>query len=196
MINKVWLFMLSAAFFISAVNGRMAELSNALLTGTQEAVTLSFSLLGTMCLWSGLAKIAERSGLSEIIAKLLRPAIKLLFPKLDSNSPAAKAIVMNISANLLGMGNAATPLGIKAMKELKKISSEGGSASDEMCMFAVVNTASLQILPSTLIALRSTYHSQNPGEIIIPIWLTGMAVIFTAVTLTKIFSFKNKKVKK
>ena len=173
----------------------MPELSNSVLSGAADAAELSFSMLGIMCLWTGLAKIAEKSGLNEIIVKLLRPLTKILFPSLDKNSAAMKAIVMNIVANLLGMGNAATPLGLKAMGELKKTSKNGNSATNEMCMFAIINTASIQILPSTLIALRQSYSSENPGEIIFPVWITSIAVIVIAVTLAKFFSYRNGRLK-
>ncbi len=195
MINKLWFFMLITAFLVSITTGKMSELSNSILSGAADAAELSFSMLGIMCLWTGLSKIAEKSGLNEIIAKLLRPLTKILFPSLDKNSAAMKAIVMNIVANLLGMGNAATPLGLKAMGELKKISKNGNSATNEMCMFAIINTASIQLLPSTLIALRQSYGSENPGEIIFPVWITSIAVIIIAVTLAKFFSFRNRRLK-
>lgn len=195
MINKLWFFMLITAFLVSITTGKMSELSNSILSGAADAAELSFSMLGIMCLWTGLSKIAEKSGLNEIIAKLLRPITKILFPSLDKNSAAMKAIVMNIVANLLGMGNAATPLGLKAMGELKKISKNGNTATNEMCMFAIINTASIQLLPSTLIALRQSLGSENPGEIIFPVWITSIAVIIIAVTLAKFFSFRNRRLK-
>lgn len=190
MISKLWFFMIFTAFVTSIFTGNLSELGNAIISGAQEAATLSFSMLGVMCLWTGLAKIAEHSGLTEIVAKILSPITKFLFPKLKKDSPALKAIVMNIVANLLGMGNAATPLGIKAMKELEKINTDKTTASNEMCMFVVLNTASIQLIPSTLIALRQSFDSENPGEIIFPVWITSVMVLTVAVTLTKIFSYK------
>lgn len=193
MINTVWFFMLVIAFITSLFTGRMSELSNALISGAQDAASLSFSMLGVMCLWTGLSKIAEKSGLTEIIAKLLFPITKFLFPKLKQGSSQLSAIVMNIVANLLGMGNAATPLGIKAMKELEKINPDKARASDEMCMFAVINTASVQLIPSTLIALRQSFNSENPGEIILPVWIVSILVVLVAVSLAKIFSLRKEK---
>jgi len=190
MINKLWFFMIFTAFITSIFTGKISELGNAVIAGAQDAATLSFSMLGVMCLWTGLAKIAENSGLTKIIEKLLNPLTKLLFPKLKKDSPAIKAIVMNITANLLGMGNAATPLGIKAMKELEKLNTDKKIASNEMCMFVVLNTASVQLIPSTLIALRQSFGSENPGEIIFPVWITSITVLTIAVTAAKIFSFK------
>lgn len=190
MLNYVWVFMLTISFVVSCINGKMDDLSNAIFQGAQDAATLSISMLGVMCLWSGLSKIAEKSGLTDILKKCLYPITKFLFPTLEKNSPALSAIVMNITANLLGMGNAATPLGIKAMKELEKINTEKHIATDEMCMFAVINTASVQLLPSTLIALRQSFGSKNPGEIILPVWICGFLVLTVAISLAKIFSLK------
>ncbi len=195
MLNYVWVFMLLISFVVSSVNGKMDALSNAIFQGAQDAAALSLSMLGVMCLWSGLSKIAEKSGLTDILKKCLYPITKFLFPTLEKNSPALSAIVMNITANLLGMGNAATPLGIKAMKELEKINTQNHTASNEMCMFAVINTASVQLLPSTLIALRQSFGSKNPGEIILPVWICGFLVLTVAISLSKIFSLKKEPVR-
>lgn len=192
MLNKIWTAMLLAAFAAGIATGRIREVSDALMTGAKDAAALCFSLLGIMCLWTGLAKVAEKSGLTDICAAALYPVTKILFPNLKKNSAALNAIVMNIVANLLGMGNAATPLGIKAMKELDKLNLQRDSASDEMCMFAVINTASVQLIPATLIALRETYASQNPGEIILAVWVTSIAVIFVGVSLAKLFALKRR----
>jgi len=195
MLNKIWAGMLLIAFMVGALTGRIAEVSDALMTGAKDAATLCFSLLGIMCLWTGLSKIAEKSGLTNLLAAALYPITKILFPRLKKNSAALNAIVMNIVANLLGMGNAATPLGIKAMKELDKLNPHKGTATDEMCMFAVINTASVQLIPATLIALRETYNSENSGEIILAVWVTSIIVIFVGTSLAKLFALK-KQVKK
>lgn len=192
MLNKIWTAMLLVSFAAGIATGRIREVSDALMTGAKDAAALCFSLLGIMCLWTGLAKVAEKSGLTDICAAALYPVTKILFPNLKKNSAALNAIVMNIVANLLGMGNAATPLGIKAMKELDKLNLQRDSASDEMCMFAVINTASVQLIPATLIALRETYASQNPGEIILAVWVTSIAVIFVGVSLAKLFALKRR----
>lgn len=192
MLNKIWAGMLLAAFITGVATGRISEVSDALMTGAKDAASLCFSLLGIMCLWTGLAKIAEKSGLTNILAAALYPVTRILFPRLKKNSAALNAIVMNIVANLLGMGNAATPLGIKAMKELDKLNPDKKTATDEMCMFAVINTASVQLIPATLIALRETYGSQNPGEIILAVWFTSIIVIFVGTTLAKIFALKRR----
>lgn len=186
MINYIWAGMIVLSFIAGLINNNIEAVTAGAIDGCGEGVTLCVSLLGIMCLWTGIAKIAERSGLINIFAKFLRPLTKLLFPRLKPDSPAVSAMVMNIMANFFGMGNAATPLGIRAMKELDKIN-PGDEASDEMCTFAVLNTASIQLIPSTLISLRQTYGSQNPGIIIVPVWIASIGAICAAVIAAKIF---------
>jgi len=146
--------------------------------------------MGVMCFWSGIMNIAEKSGVTEIIAKILKPVTKILFPKLKDEK-AINAIIMNMTANMLGLSNAATPLGLKAMKELNKYS-DGKTATDEMCMFIVINTASLQIIPATIIAMRQAAGSATPTDIIIPVWLCSICVITVGVVTAKIFSKRQK----
>ncbi|MBQ9757639.1 MAG: nucleoside recognition protein [Clostridia bacterium] len=187
MLNFIWGGMVIISFIVAALNGRIDALTASALEGAASGIETCIGLLGTMCLWTGLAKIAENSGLNQIFAKLLRPFTKLLFPRLDKNSAALKAIVLNMVANLLGMGNAATPLGICAMRELDKENKHRGTASYEMCMFAVLNTASIQLIPSTVISLRQMYGSQNPSEIVFPIWICSSLAVIMGVTAAKFF---------
>ncbi len=191
MINYIWAGMIVISFIAGIVNGNINSVTAGAIDGSAEGVALCISLLGIMCLWTGIAKIAEKAGIIRIFAKLLRPVTKILFPRLKEGSAALSAIVMNMVANLLGMGNAATPLGIKAMEELDKINL-GDEASDEMCIFAVLNTASIQLIPSTLISLRQTYGSENPGIIIVPVWIVSIIAVFAAVLSAKIFEKRRK----
>ncbi|MBQ9598870.1 MAG: spore maturation protein, partial [Clostridia bacterium] len=140
---------------------------------------------GVMCFWTGIMKIAEKSGLSDKIEKLLRPLITFLFP--NSSNEAKKFISMNMSANLLGMGNAATPMGIKAMQTLDKENPRPEYASDDMCMLVVLNTTSLQLIPTTIIALRTAANSANPFSVILPIWISSLAAVVAAVTVAKLW---------
>ena len=151
-----WLFtgMLVLSFLFGILNGRMEQVSISAVNDCSNAVTLVIQLTGVMCLWSGLMRIAEASDLTGKLSRLFCPVMTLLFRHLPVDSKAAKAIVMNLTANLLGLGNAATPLGISAMKELEKISPRKGIASNEMAMLVVLNTASLQLIPTTTAALR------------------------------------------
>ena len=193
MLNYIWSGMILISFATAIFTGRINEVANAAMSGAGKAVEICIGLLGTMCLWSGIAGIAEKSGLTKVFAKILRPVTKVLFPKLKTDSSAIDAIVMNMVANLLGMGNAATPLGIRAMKELDKINRLRGDASDEMCMFVVINTASLQLIPATVIALRQTFGSENPSEIVMATWICSICSITVGVIAAKLFQRRGKR---
>ncbi len=186
MINYIWAGMILLSFISGLIGGNIESVTKGAIDGSAEGVTLCISLLGIMCLWSGIAKIAEQAGLIEVFARLLRPVTRVIFPRLKAGSSAHLAIVMNMVANLLGMGNAATPLGIRAMEELSKLN-VGDEASDEMCTFAVINTASIQLIPSTLISLRQTFGSENPEIIIVPVWIVSIMAVLSAVISAKIF---------
>lgn len=187
MLNYIWCGMIVVSFVAAAFTGRMEALTEGIVEGAASAVETCIGLLGTMCLWTGVAKIAENSGLINVFAKILRPVTKIIFPRLKADSLAMRAIVMNMVANLLGMGNAATPLGLNAMSELNKLNGGKKSASNEMCMFVVINTASIQLIPSTVIALRQMYGSESPTEIVVPVWLCSICAVTVGVIAAKIF---------
>lgn len=191
MLNYIWAGMMIFSFVVAAMGGNVGVITEGVAKGCKDSVELCASLLGIMCFWTGLAKIAENSGLIGVFARVLRPIMRLLFPKLKADGAAARAIVMNIVANFFGMGNAATPLGINAMKELDKLN-EGDEASDEMCTFAVINTASFQLIPSTLISLRQAFGSTEPGIVIVPVWIVSILAIFAAVGSAKIYEKRRK----
>lgn len=192
MLNYIWSGMVLVSLVVGAFTGRIEAVTAAAMDGAGIAISTCIGLLGIMCFWTGLAKIAENSGLTKVFAKILRPITKLLFPKLRKDSAAMSAIVMNMVANLLGMGNAATPLGIAAMKELDKENKYRGLASDEMCMFVVVNTASLQLIPSTVIGMRQMFGSSNPSEIIVPVWICSVCALFMGVMAAKMLGKRKK----
>ncbi|MBR5615163.1 MAG: nucleoside recognition protein [Clostridia bacterium] len=187
MLNYIWGGMIVISFISAVFTGRIDQMTAGAIEGAASAVETCIGLLGSMCLWTGIAKIAENSGLINVFAKLLRPLTKIIFPKLKSDSAAMRAIVMNMVANLLGMGNAATPLGISAMKELDKINKGGSTASNEMCMFVVINTASIQLIPSTVISLRQMYGSASPAEIVVPVWICSVCAVTVGIVAAKIF---------
>lgn len=187
MLNYIWSGMILISFTVAVINGQIEETTAAALEGAKLAIETCIGLLGTMCLWSGLARIAENSGLTSVFAKLLRPATKVIFPKLKKDSAALNAIVLNMVANLLGMGNAATPLGIAAMRELDKENRHRGTASNEMCMFVVINTASIQLIPSTVISLRQMFGSENPSAVVVPVWLCSVCAVVMGVLTAKFF---------
>ena len=186
MLNYIWGGMIILSLVVAVLTGRVEQTAAAAAEGAAASIESCISLLGIMCLWTGLSKIGERAGLIKVFAKLLKPLTKLLFPRLDPESPAVGSIVMNMVANLFGMGNAATPLGIRAIGELDKLNPNKKTASDEMCMFVVINTASLQLLPATLISLRQTFGSANPGEVIVPVWIVSICALVVGVVVAKL----------
>ncbi|MBE7040352.1 MAG: hypothetical protein E7400_00100 [Ruminococcaceae bacterium] len=185
MMGYIWGGMIIAAVFFGVIGGQADAVAEAALTGAEKAVTMAFSLLGMMCFWSGILEIAKRAGLTEKLARLIRPLTKLLFPKLSPDSPAVSAMVMNMTANFLGLSNAATPLGLAAMHELDKINPTPGTASDEMCMFVVINTASISLIPTTVITLRSAAGSVDPFGIILPVWVCSVMSAGVGVIVAK-----------
>lgn len=183
-----WIFcaMVALSLVFGLLNGRMAEVTSAAIEGSAQAVSLSIKLVGVMCFWSGLMEIAKRSRLTEKLSRLMAPLLRLLFRGLSPSSPAAHAIAMNITANLLGLGNAATPLGIAAMEELEKQNSAPQTASDHMVLFVVLNTASLQLIPTTTAALRLAAGSAAPFEILPAVWCSSLCSVLTAVITAKL----------
>ena len=153
MLNYIWLGMLMIGFVVSLLNGNVETVTQAALDSSGKAIELSIGLAGITCLWTGIMAIAEKGGLVQIISKFLRPILSFLFPDVKRDHPAMGAIVMNLAANFLGLGNAATPLGLKAMKELK-LNTDKDRATNAMCMFLVLNSQSVQLIPATLIAIR------------------------------------------
>lgn len=180
------LILLSVVFGL--LNGRIDAVSNAALTECGNAVQLMISLMGAMCMWSGVMQVAKKAGLTEKLSRLFSPAFRLLFKGMDPSSPAAQAITLNISANLLGLGNAATPLGISAMKELEKESAMGSAATDHMILFVVLNTASLQIIPTTTALLRSNAGAANPLDIMPASWVASLCSILSGIFMAKLLS--------
>lgn len=192
MLNYIWTVMLLSGFTIGALNGRLEAVTNAAFSSAGKAVELGIGLLGIICLWSGLMKIMEKCGLAGLIAKLARPVLKPLFPQINDNGIALGAVVLNLAANFMGLGNAATPLGIKAMIELQKANGGKDTASDAMCMFLVLNTSAIQLIPSTIIALRNNAGSAAPAEITACVWFASLCATLTGVFMAKLMSGMNR----
>lgn len=190
MMKWIWSAMIALSVFIGIFTGRITAVSTAAITGATDAVALFLILLGTICLWSGLMKIAQEAGITGLIARLLSPVTKRLFPDLDPKSEGMQAITMNMTANFLGLGNAATPLGLRAMKKMEEISPIKGTATDSMAMFVVINTASLQLIPTTIAAIRIKYGSAAPFDILPCIWLASSVTLLTGIVLAKSLSKK------
>lgn len=178
MLNIVWPIFIIISFSFAIFSGNLEKLNSSIFESTSDAINLSISLLGTICLWNGIMQIASSTSLIEKLTKFLKPVIKFLFPELKDNSKIQKEISMNMIANILGLGNAATPLGLKAMQSMQKENNKKDTLTNSMMMFIVLNTASIQIIPTTVIAIRNSLGSQNPTSIVFPVWIaTIMAAI-------------------
>lgn len=188
MMNKVWPVLIIFSFFSALLKGNMSALSLSVIEGGQNAVELLLRLVAMLCLWGGIMEIADRSGITRALSSLMSPLIKLLFPRLKNESYVREAISMNITANVLGLGNAATPLGLEAMRRLKTVSPYGDTASDEMVIFVVMNTAAMHIIPTTVATLRGQYGSENPMEIMPASILTSFCALTVAVSAAKLLN--------
>lgn len=193
MLNIIWPIFIIISYVYAILNGNVDKINNSIFESAASAVQLSITFLGTICLWNGIMKIAQTTTLTQKLTKLLQPIIKILFPELKQNKEAKEQISMNMIANMLGLGNAATPLGIKAMKTMQKENKKKDTLSNSMTMFIILNTASMQIIPTTVIAIRASLNAKNPTSIIVPIWIATIGAALTGIILTKIMIKKSKK---
>ena len=182
--------MVIISFVCALCTGRMENLSKSILDGADSSIRLVISMAGVMCLWTGIMKIADRSGMTEKISKAMSPLLSKIMPEYSPNSPAMKAVSANITANILGLGNAATPFGIAAMREMQKTNKLGSLPNNSMIMFVVINTASLQIIPTTVAALRQAAGSVAPYSILFNIWFTSLFMLILGIVIAKIFMLK------
>lgn len=187
-INIIWLSMILVATLTAAYTGKMAAVTAASFASAKSAVTLAIGLIGPMALWLGIMKVVEAGGLMKMIAHAIRPLMIRLFPDVPAEHPAMSAMIMNMAANALGLGNAATPMGIKAMKELDSLSKEKGVASDAMCLFLAINTSSVTLLPLGVITIRAGAGATNPAEILIPSLFATLVSTTVAIIAAKILS--------
>ncbi|MBS4760501.1 MAG: hypothetical protein KHX03_07385 [Clostridium sp.] len=184
--NYIWFFIILISVISAIFTGRIDAVVNAILTGAQKAVEIAIYLAGIMAFWLGIMKIAEKSGLIEIIAKAITPVAKFLFPDIPKDNPAVGDIAMNFTANAFGLSNAATPIGIKAMKELQKLNINKDSASNDMCTLLAMNTAGFQLIPATVIAILIACGSKNPTEIIFPTLIVTSIAFISALVIVKV----------
>ena len=184
--NFVFVLLFVAAAIAGAVKGDVRAVGQGAFDGAAQGVTLAIGLVGVMALWLGLLKVAEKSGLVDKLARAVRPVFRPLFPGVPDGHPAISAMLLNIAANMLGLGNAATPFGIKAMEELEKLNPTPGTATNAQVLFLAINTASLQLVPTTVIALRVSAHSTDPAGIILPCLLASFCALTVAVVSTKV----------
>lgn len=187
MLNILWPIFIIISFVYAIFTGNVQSVNNSIFESTASAVSLSITFLGTICLWNGIMKIAQKTTFVYKLTNLLKPIINFLFPEIKENNKAKEEISMNIIANVLGLGNAATPLGLKAMKTMQKENNKKETVSNSMAMFIVLNTASLQLIPTTVIAIRASLNSEDPTKIIFPVWGATIAAAIAGIVSTKLF---------
>lgn len=190
MLNIIWPIFIIISYIYGIFTGKVNEINNSVFESCQSAVNLTITFLGTMCLWSGIMQIAKKTTLVDKLTTFLNPIMKLLFPDVPKESAVHKEISMNMVANILGLGNAATPLGLKAMKSLQKENPKKDTLTNSMAMFIIINTASIQIIPTTVIAIRSSLGSKNPTSIIIPVWIATICAAVAGTITAKILMKK------
>lgn len=186
MLNYIWFALMAAALIVAGVRGTAAEVTEGAINSAKTAVEISIGLVGIMALWLGIMRIAEKAGLIALLARAIAPITKFVFPEVPRDHPAMGAMIMNISANMLGLANAATPLGIKAMEELQTINVEKETASNAMVMFMAINTASIQFIPATTIAVLAAAGSKEPTAIIGSTLLATTIGTIAAIVATKL----------
>jgi spore maturation protein A len=196
MVNWIWLFFIIVGFIFAAVNGRIDLVTEALFEGAKSGVTVCFGLISILVFWLGMMRIAEQSGMLDKLAIVLRPIVKFLFPDVPKDHPAIGYILSNMSANILGLGNAATPMGIKAMQELQKLNPDPHSATPAMCTLLAINTSSITIIPTTIIAIRMSYGSSNPTEIIGTTLLATIVATIAALMADRLYRARELRIQK
>lgn len=183
MLNIIWPIFILISFSYAIFSGNLEALNCSIFESTNDAIKLSIELLGTICLWNGIMQIANKTTLIDKLTNLLKPIIKVLFPEMKENKQIQKEISMNMIANILGLGNAATPLGLKAMKSMQKENYKKDTLSNSMLTFIVLNTASIQIIPTTVIAIRNSLGSNQPTKIVFPVWIATICAAICGVTV-------------
>ena len=190
MLNKIWPFFIIISFVFSIYSGNIFNINNVIFSSAEQTVDLCLTMFGTLCLWNGIMKIAIKTSLIDKLTKLLKPIISFIFPEIKNDEKISKEISMNMVSNILGLGNASTPLGLKAMDSMQKINEDKTKLSNSMAMFILVNTASLQIIPTTVIAIRNSLNSENPTKIIFAVWVATIAAFITAIVVGKFLARK------
>ncbi len=188
MMNYIWGAMVVFSFIAAIFSGNMQALSDSVVTSGQDAINLVLKLTGMMCLWGGIMKIAEKAELTRLISKMLSPLFSVLYKNVDKKSKTAEAMSMNITANLLGLGNAATPLGLEAMRRMQEANPDKTKATDDMVVFVVMNSAAMRLIPTTVATLRTQFGSENPMEIMPATWVSTILSLTAGVMAAKIIS--------
>ena len=186
MFNYIWCGMIMMSVITSFFTGNINQVANAAMEGAAGAVTMSLELLGIMAFWNGIMNIAGASGIIDKLAVVIKPVYRLCFKNIPPDSAAGRNILLNITANVMGLGNAATPAGIRAAQRLHTLSG-GEEASDELCRLVVLNTASIQLLPTTMISMRAMAGSANPAEILVPVWIVSVCALAMGLFAASVF---------
>lgn len=192
MLNKLWPILIIISIIFAFFSGNIEKLNDSIFSSAESAVELTITFIGTMCLWNGIMNIVYKTNLIEKIVKIINPVINKLFPEIKNNKQVKQDVSMNIVANILGLGNAATPLGLKAMQKLQEINNNKTELSNSMIMLIVLNTASLQIIPTTVLAIRSSMGAVSPTSVVLPIWIATLVSDAIAIIITKIL-IKNRR---
>lgn len=186
MMSYIFGAMMVLGIIVSALTGRAGNVANSIISGGASSVEMCVELLGTVCVWTGIMEVAKGAGLCERLAALMRPVISFLFPGLSETSPkAARAVSLNITANILGLGSAATPMALEAMREMDRINDEPHRASDHMVVLTALNTASFQLIPTTVAAIRANAGSREPLDILAAVWISSAVSVVVAVLIAK-----------
>lgn len=190
MVNIIWVMLTAIGLVFAMINGTITEVNEAIFNGAKEAVTLCIGLISILVFWLGMMKIAEDAGLLNKLASLFRPIVKKLFPEVPGDHPAMGYMLSNMMANMFGLGNAATPLGIKAMEELKRLNGGKNEASRSMITFLAINTSSLTLIPTTVIAIRMNYNSASPTDIVGPTLVATFCSTLAAIMIDRYFYYR------
>ncbi|MBY6051360.1 spore maturation protein [Cytobacillus firmus] len=190
MVNIIWVMLTAIGLVFAMINGTINEVNEAIFNGAREAVTLCIGLISILVFWLGMMKIAEDAGLLNKLASLFRPIVKKLFPEVPGDHPAMGYMLSNMMANMFGLGNAATPLGIKAMEELKRLNGGKNEASRSMITFLAINTSSLTLIPTTVIAIRMNYNSASPTDIVGPTLVATFCSTLAAIMIDRYFYYR------
>ena len=192
MLDKIWYFIIIISVIYGVATGNIENVTKAFSTSGEDTVKICISLLGTMCFWMGMMEIITKSKLIDKVNSLFKPIINILFKDLKHNKEVINAIILNLSANFLGLGNAATPFGIEAMHQMNKVNDKKDTLNDDMIMFLILNTTCFQLLPTSIFAYRMSYGSTNVGIVFIPILLSTLFTTISGIVITKIFKRYNK----
>ncbi|MCR6106526.1 spore maturation protein [Salipaludibacillus agaradhaerens] len=190
MVNIIWVGLFVVGFMFAAINGNMEQVNEAVFSGAKEAVTICIGLISILTFWLGMMRIAEVAGMLRAVGRVLQPFVRKLFPDIPKDHPAIGYIISNMSANLFGLGNAATPMGIKAMKELKELNNNKDEASRSMITLLAINTASITLIPTTVISLRIDYQSAAPTEIVMTTIMATACSTIGAILIDRYFYYR------